>query len=272
LQSALAGCRIIVSKAEQATPLYSEAYRDAMRQLMARGYSVGLTANTLGGETWVTDQQAFPPGDVLFAGAIRPPSASDASTSIDDLRLITKLRDINALNLNQFPSGGQRELAPLQNLLHLGVEKALSDEVAASLASFPKLNWLTVTISSDASLQSIARLPHLNRLGLRFAAKDQVKSLKPLDAVAPLGELNLVDGGGKLLTEADAQAIANARPDVIVTWKNKRLEAPAPARGSAKRTFANDEWIDVLPLIDPALDKTAMGSFSGKNEWRVEAS
>lgn len=274
LQNALKGCRIIVSKVEQATAHDDQAYRDTVRQLMARGYSVLVTTNTSKGETWVRDQQAFPPGDVLFVGAITSDNGKPASSSLDDLRLIAKLRDLTMVGLNRWPADGLRELAPLQNLMNFGLAQPLSDAEAAVLASFPKLNTLEVTISSDASLQSIARLPHLSSLELHLMPDAGVNSLKPLEAVAPLCELYL-SSGGKHLTEADAQAFANARPDVVVTWQGKRIKssdaiaANKKAVGS-KRTFASDEWIDVLPLIDPALDKTAMGSFSGKNDWRIE--
>ncbi len=45
---------------------------------------------------------------------------------------------------------------------------------------------------------------------------------------------------------------------------------PKVASGSTKREFASDEWIDVLPLIDPALDKSGVGVQWGRNDWRME--
>ena len=38
----------------------------------------------------------------------------------------------------------------------------------------------------------------------------------------------------------------------------------------AKRRFASDEWIDVIPLIDPQADKWHIPQRTGKNAWRVE--
>jgi serine/threonine protein kinase/formylglycine-generating enzyme required for sulfatase activity len=49
-------------------------------------------------------------------------------------------------------------------------------------------------------------------------------------------------------------------------------ELPAsnsPSSALAKRRFASDEWIDVIPLIDPQLDKWDM-RLTGKNQWRIE--
>ncbi len=45
---------------------------------------------------------------------------------------------------------------------------------------------------------------------------------------------------------------------------------PKVASGSTKREFASDVWIDVLPLIDPALDKSGVGVQWGRNDWRME--
>ncbi len=39
---------------------------------------------------------------------------------------------------------------------------------------------------------------------------------------------------------------------------------------TARRRFASDEWIDVLPLIDPALDKWDVPNQTGKNAWRMD--
>ncbi len=44
---------------------------------------------------------------------------------------------------------------------------------------------------------------------------------------------------------------------------------PSAAPGLPLRQFASDEWIDVIPLIDPQLDKWDMRQ-TGKNEWRIE--
>lgn len=50
----------------------------------------------------------------------------------------------------------------------------------------------------------------------------------------------------------------------------KELPASYPSSpASSKRQFASDKWIDVIPLIDPQLDKWNIRS-TGKNEWRIE--
>ncbi|MBC7816031.1 MAG: formylglycine-generating enzyme family protein, partial [Planctomycetaceae bacterium] len=38
----------------------------------------------------------------------------------------------------------------------------------------------------------------------------------------------------------------------------------------AKRRFISDEWIEVIPLIDPQLDKWDVPQRTGKNAWRME--
>lgn len=49
------------------------------------------------------------------------------------------------------------------------------------------------------------------------------------------------------------------------------VETGSPATASTKRTFADDEWIDVMLLLNPELDKVDIGrSLVGKNDWRVE--
>ena len=51
----------------------------------------------------------------------------------------------------------------------------------------------------------------------------------------------------------------------------KELPATEPATPSdpQPRHFASDEWIDVIPLIDPKSDKWDM-RLTGKNDWRIE--
>ncbi len=34
--------------------------------------------------------------------------------------------------------------------------------------------------------------------------------------------------------------------------------------------FVSDEWIDVIPLIDPVNDKFNVPQVTGKNDWRIE--
>ena len=40
----------------------------------------------------------------------------------------------------------------------------------------------------------------------------------------------------------------------------------------AKRQFASGQWIDIIPLIEPKLDKWDIKDFTGANKWsRVES-
>ena len=44
----------------------------------------------------------------------------------------------------------------------------------------------------------------------------------------------------------------------------------SPIKEQAKRRFASDEWIDVIPLIEPREDKWDDPQKTGKNAWRIE--
>ena len=45
---------------------------------------------------------------------------------------------------------------------------------------------------------------------------------------------------------------------------------PVDSPVSKKRIFTSEEWIEVIPLVDPALDKWDIPKLTGKNEWLVE--
>lgn len=45
---------------------------------------------------------------------------------------------------------------------------------------------------------------------------------------------------------------------------------PQTPNVSTKQRFASDEWIDVLPLIDPQIDKWTVPQRTGKNAWYLE--
>jgi lysophospholipase L1-like esterase len=68
--------------------------------------------------------------------------------------------------------------------------------------------------------------------------------------------------------ELAAQTAFDAIAAASSTAKAPSLPAAAPT--PAKRRVASDEWIDVVPLIDPALDKYDIPNLTGKNEWRIE--
>ena len=48
------------------------------------------------------------------------------------------------------------------------------------------------------------------------------------------------------------------------------LPSTRPIKEQAKRRFASDEWIDVIPLIEPREDKWDDPQKTGKNAWRIE--
>ncbi len=52
--------------------------------------------------------------------------------------------------------------------------------------------------------------------------------------------------------------------------KPAEIASLPPTPAPAKRRFASEEWIDVLPLIDPQLDKWDVVQKTGKNAWRIE--
>ncbi|MFO1041722.1 MAG: protein kinase [Planctomycetaceae bacterium] len=251
LQNALSGCQVFATEPSHATPLYDQAYRDTIRELMRRGYSVKLMTNVSRGLAWYQDEQPFPEGEVLFAvGVSFGAHGPLKKTTIDDLKLIAKLRDLPTLDIGQMPIGGLRELLPLQNLSWLHINSLLSDEDAELIGSFKKLNGVIATISSDASLESIARLQHLSALSLIIREDASITSLKPLESVATLSQLSL-SAHAKHLTEADAQAFANARPDVEVNWLGKRLRAE---RGSATESglllHGDGDFVELQGLSD----------------------
>ncbi len=63
-------------------------------------------------------------------------------------------------------------------------------------------------------------------------------------------------------------------PNTLVQFRKIEIkELPpsnSPIKEQAKRRFASDEWIDVIPLIDPREDKWDNPQQTGKNAWRIE--
>jgi serine/threonine protein kinase len=222
LQKALAGCQILVRKPEQATPLYGPAYRDTIRRLMARGFGIMVTTNTAGGATWIRGDEPFPKGDVVFAEAASA-SYSDSAVVAEtvDLQLLAQLSDLRSLVLTKLPLDGLRELLPLKNLTSLQISSPLTDPDIALLPSFPKLSTLRVTVPSDAALETIVKLPHLSYLIIPIESKITDNGLKTLESALVLSNVDL---GYTNISLAAAQSLANARPDIIVTAKDQRLD------------------------------------------------
>ncbi|MBI5759727.1 MAG: protein kinase [Planctomycetales bacterium] len=222
LQKALTGCQIFVSKPEQAPPLYGPAYRDTIRRLMARGFGIMVTTNTLRGMTWIRSDDPFPKGDVVFAAAA---SAFYSSPVLDaekaDLQLLAQLSDLQILALGKLPPDGLRELLPLKNLISLQIGSPLTDADIALLPSFPKLSTFGAILPSDAALETVAKLPHLSYLMISFGSKITDNGLKVLESARVLSN---VDFGYTNISLAAAQSLANTRPDIIVTVKSQRLD------------------------------------------------
>ncbi len=63
-------------------------------------------------------------------------------------------------------------------------------------------------------------------------------------------------------------------PNTIVQFRKIEIkELPSsnsPVKEQVKRRFASDEWIDVIPLIEPQEDKWDVPRATGKNAWRIE--
>ena len=63
-------------------------------------------------------------------------------------------------------------------------------------------------------------------------------------------------------------------PNTLVQFRKIEIkELPpsnSPIKEQAKRRFASEEWIDVIPLIDPREDKWDIPQKTGKNAWRIE--
>jgi hypothetical protein len=66
-------------------------------------------------------------------------------------------------------------------------------------------------------------------------------------------------------------ALAVTHPETVL--EARRIEVrelpPSSSPSPTVHQYASGEWIDVLPLIDPQLDKWDM-RLTGKNEWRME--
>ena len=63
-------------------------------------------------------------------------------------------------------------------------------------------------------------------------------------------------------------------PNTVVQFRrieiNELPPSSSPIADQAKRRFASDEWIDVIPLINPSVDKWDVPQRTGKNAWRIE--
>lgn len=236
------GCQVVVTDPEQASPIYGPAYRDTIRKLMSRGFSIGINSNSSLGMTWIQGDTAFPPGDVVFAQHIIFQNLNDQTApvpEIEDLQMLAQLTDLPGLGVSRLPAGGLRELLPLKNLtlLMLGSSQ-LTEADFALLPTFRKLSGLLVVIPNKAALETVATLPHLSRLTFGAGSTVADGDLKALESVRTLSTLDFVF---TTISREAAQAFANARPDVHVNWKDGiRLEpvigwhgwhadAPAPA-------------------------------------------
>jgi serine/threonine protein kinase len=63
-------------------------------------------------------------------------------------------------------------------------------------------------------------------------------------------------------------------PNTLVQFRKIEIKelplSKSPGDEQLKRRFASDEWIDVIPLIDPQSDKWDVPKVTGKNAWRIE--
>lgn len=80
-----------------------------------------------------------------------------------------------------------------------------------------------------------------------------------------------IDPVGRYRRGHFALALTNAK--TVVQFRKIELRElppspPPPNPEPVTQLFASDEWIEVIPLIDPKLDKWDM-RLTGKNEWRV---
>ncbi len=83
------------------------------------------------------------------------------------------------------------------------------------------------------------------------------------------------DGKTNLVAAADQRYVFAENPNgtlyvLRLAQPPQSLATPPALSTTAKRRFASDEWIDVIPLIDPALDKYDIDNLTGKNDWRLD--
>lgn len=225
LQRALANCQMCVASPEQAPPLNTTvAYRDTIRQLMAQGFSINVYTDAVQFQTWISSDDPFPKGEVVFAAAVstaRSQSGSQVPEERADLQRIAQLPDLRAVTLGMLPPDGLGELLPLKNLSELWITTGvLTEAEVALLPSFSKLTDLKAKIPSDAALTTIAKLPHLSRLTFHHESQYTAAGLKALETAATLSQVDL--GYSNISSEA-AQSFANARPDVIVLHRGERI-------------------------------------------------
>ena len=104
LQQALAGCQIVMSKAEQAPLLNNSAYRETIRKLMARGFTVLVTTNT-GGVAWMRGDDPFPNGEIVFGTWVNFDWNNVVMVQETDLQLMAELSDLQIVSLFNLPQG-----------------------------------------------------------------------------------------------------------------------------------------------------------------------
>lgn len=224
LQKSLSDCQIIVSKADQAPPMYGPEYREKIRKLTARGFHVDVWANSFNQTTTIKGEEPLPAGEVI--GAIHV-WGGPSPVETDDLKLIAQLPDLRELTLGELRPGAIRELLPLKNLRSINFpDQVFSDSDVELLASFKKLANLSINCNGDKQLELMSRFPHLRHL--YFRGQITADGLKVLESARPLASVGFFGA-----SEAAAQALANARPDVSVQWNGKRLEAANPAANAA---------------------------------------
>lgn len=128
----------------------------------------------------------------------------------------------------------------------------------------------------------------------RGDASPEVLGLVSDDSLAQPNEwlaIEIIAVGNHLVSKINGLEVANSHdlmsrhatghlalqvwnPNTLVQFRKIAIkELPpsnSPVREQAIRRFVSDEWIDVIPLIEPQEDKWDVPRATGKNAWRIE--
>ncbi|MCC9606207.1 protein kinase [Blastopirellula sp. JC732] len=187
-----------------------------------------------------------------------------------NLRDCTELAYVNLSTNSAITDAGIAHLATCRNLreLHLSWTK-IGDAGVANLSGCPNLEILHLRSSrmTNAGLKKLVedcpKLRDLRAYGPEVTDFSPLKNLPDLETIA-------MDFQPDRDTELLRSISSLQRINVSDDWRAVQTIEDFWKEVDQLGRFKSGEWIEVLPLVDPKLDKQDEANFTGANDWYVE--